>query len=95
MVQFFSGLSDAMLVIVKWLFVVAPVGIFAVVFPLVCEMGTGLVGALAYYVLFTVLNVIACMLMLYACTYFFGRQSIRRFSAASLQPQVVVIGTQS
>ena len=94
-VQFFSGLSDAMLVIVKWLFFVAPVGIFAIVFPLVCQMGTGLVGALAYYVLITVLNFIICMLMLYACIYFFSGQSIRRFASASLQPQVVVIGTQS
>lgn len=94
-VQFFQGLSDAMLVIVRWLFVVAPFGIFAVLFPLICQMGTGLVGALVYYVLITVLNFIICMLMLYACIYFFSGQSIRRFASASLQPQMVVIGTQS
>ncbi len=94
-VQFLRGFSDAMLVIVGWLFIVAPVGIFAVVFPLICQMGTGLVGALAYYVLIVVINAIACMLMLYVTTIFFSGQSIRRFAAASLQPQVIVIGTQS
>lgn len=94
-VQFFQGLSDAMLVIVRWLFIVAPIGIFAVVFPLICQMGTGIVGALVYYVIITILNFMICMLMLYACIYFFSGQSIRRFASASLQPQVVVIGTQS
>src|SRR4051812_23487829 len=93
--EFFRGLSDAMLVIVRWLFMVAPIGIFAVVFPLICNVGVGLVGALAYYVLIVVLNAIVCMLMLYGSTYFFTGRSIRKFPAATLQPQVIVIGTQS
>lgn len=92
---FFRGIGDAMLVLVRWLFVVAPVAIFAVVFPLISQVGAGLVGALVYYVVIVVINTIACMLMLYAVAFLFSRQSIRRFAAGTLQPQFIVLGTQS
>ncbi len=94
-INFFRGLGDAMLVIVQWLFVIAPVAIFAVVFPLVCQMGAALVGALVYYVIIVVINTIACMLMLYAAAILFSGQSIQRFATATLQPQFTVIGTLS
>jgi proton glutamate symport protein len=94
-VLFFRGISEAMLVIVKSLFLVAPVGIFAVVLPLVSQLGTGLVGALAYYLLIFIINVLACMLMLYVTAFIFSGIPFRTFSNASLQPQLIVIGTQS
>jgi Na+/H+-dicarboxylate symporter len=93
--QFFRGIGDAMLVIVRWLFVVAPVAIFAVIFPLISQVGVGLVGALVYYVVIVAINATACIGMLYAAAILFGRQSVRRFVTGSLQPQFIVIGTQS
>jgi Na+/H+-dicarboxylate symporter len=92
---FFRGIGDAMLVIVRWLFVVAPVAIFAVVFPLISQVGAGLVGALVYYVVIRAINAAACIGMLYAAAILFGRQPVRRFVTGSLQPQFIVIGTQS
>ena len=49
-VCFFQGVADAMLIIVRWVLVLAPVGIFAVVLPLAARLGFAIVGALAYYV---------------------------------------------
>lgn len=84
-----------MLVLVRWLFVVAPVAIFAVVFPLICQVGAGLAGALVYYVVIRAINGAACIGMLYAAAFLFGRQPVRRFVTGSLQPQFIVLGTQS
>ncbi len=92
---FFRGIRDAMLVLVRWLFVAAPVAIFAVVFPLISQVGAGLVGALVYYVVIVVINTIACIGILYVAAFLFSKQSFRGFVTGSLQPQFIVLGTQS
>lgn len=43
--SFFRGTGEAMLVIVRWVLLLAPVGIFALVLPLAANMGFGAVGA--------------------------------------------------
>ncbi|MGH7620708.1 MAG: dicarboxylate/amino acid:cation symporter, partial [Gemmatimonadaceae bacterium] len=49
-VAILRGVAAAMLVIVEWLLVVAPIGVFALVLPLVARLGVAAVGALATYV---------------------------------------------
>lgn len=92
---FFRGIGDTMLVIVRWLFVVAPVAIFAVVFPLISHVGAGLIGALVYYVVIFVVNIIACILLLYVAAFIFSSLSVKRFVNGTLQPLFIVLGTQS
>src|SRR5690242_8144820 len=47
---FFRALSEAMLVLVRWVVWLAPVGVFALMLPLGAHGGTGLAGALAFYI---------------------------------------------
>jgi Na+/H+-dicarboxylate symporter len=62
-IGFFRGVSDVMLVIVKWVLAVAPIGVFALAVPLAAKIGWSAAGAFAYYV--TVVTVISLVLIVY------------------------------
>src|SRR5437762_2679934 len=49
LVAFFAAVADAMLVLVRWIILLAPIGVFALVFPLAAQAGAGLVGAIGFY----------------------------------------------
>ncbi|RPH55030.1 MAG: dicarboxylate/amino acid:cation symporter [Lysobacterales bacterium] len=94
-VCFFQGVADAMLIIVRWVLVLAPVGIFAVVLPLAARLGFAIVGALAYYVALLSLLFTLCTLAFYPVACVFGRIPALRFARASAPVQLVALGTQS
>jgi len=48
--HFFRALSDAMLVLVRWIILAAPLGVFALVLPLAVHAGGTLAGAIGFYV---------------------------------------------
>ncbi|MEP7148151.1 MAG: cation:dicarboxylase symporter family transporter [Acidobacteriota bacterium] len=93
--NFFLGVRDAMLTIVRWILVIAPLGVFAVVLPLATQMGSGLVGALAFYVLMVVGLTIVLTIPLYAIARVAGGVSLSRFARGCASPQSVAAGTQS
>jgi Na+/H+-dicarboxylate symporter len=95
LVRFFQGVADAMLVLVRWILKIAPVGVFAVILPLAARLGLAVVGALAYYVVLLSGLCIVFTLALYPITMFFGRVSVRRFARASVPAQTVALSTQS
>jgi proton glutamate symport protein len=94
-VSFFQGVSEAMLVIVRWVLVFAPIGIFAVVLPLAARLGFAIVGALAYYIALVAGLCILFTLALYPLVRFFGHVPVLRFARASAPAQSVALGTQS
>jgi proton glutamate symport protein len=94
-VCFFQGVADAMLIIVRWVLVLAPIGIFAIVLPLAARLGFAIVGALAYYVTLLSLLFTLCTLALYPAASLFGRIPALRFARASAPVQMVALGTQS
>jgi proton glutamate symport protein len=94
-VRFLRGAGDAMLVIVRWILIVAPVGIFAVVLPLAARLGFTVVGALAYYVILLSGLCVAFTLVLYPLARFMGHIPSGRFTRASAPAQAVALGTQS
>ena len=49
--QFFRALGDAMLVLVRWVILMAPIGVFALVLPLAVHAGAALAGAIGFYIL--------------------------------------------
>jgi len=51
--RFFHGVSDAMLVIVRTIIELAPIGVFALVLPVASRTGIAAAGALGYYVVVT------------------------------------------
>lgn len=94
-VRFFRGVGDAMLVIVRWILMVAPVGIFAVVLPLAARLGFTIVGALVYYVVLLSGLCVAFTIALYPLARFIGQIPSGRFTRATAPAQAVALGTQS
>jgi len=95
-VVIFRGLSESMLVVVRWLLVVAPIGVFALALPLVARLGVSAVGALAAYVLLvSIAAVVFSLVVLYPAAAWFGGVSIRDFARAAAPGQVVAISARS
>ena len=95
-VSLFRGVAESMLVVVRWLMVVAPIGVFALTLPLVARMGLSAVGALATYViLVSVAVVVFVLVVVYPAAAFIGRVSFRDFARAAAPAQVVAISARS
>lgn len=89
------GIADAMVVIVDWVLLAGPVGVFALILPVAMRAGTAALGALGIYVavLVAIYLVITAAVYLVACLG--GGESLTRFAAAILPAQAVAAGTQS
>ena len=95
-VVIFRGLSESMLVVVRWLLVVAPIGVFALALPLVARLGFSAVGALAAYVLLVSIAVVVfALVVLYPAAAWLGGVSLRDFARAAAPGQVVAISARS
>jgi Na+/H+-dicarboxylate symporter len=94
-VGFFRAVKDAMLVLAGWVFLLAPVGVFALAFALGIQLGTGAVGALGYYILVQVGLHAAVIAGLYAFAVMRGGVGLRQFAAAAAPAQIVGLSTRS
>jgi Na+/H+-dicarboxylate symporter len=92
----FRALSESMLVVVRWLLVAAPIGVFALALPLVARLGLSAVGALAtYVVLVSLAAAVFSVFLLYPAAAIFGGVSIRDFARAAAPGQAVAISSRS
>ena len=92
----FRGLSESMLVVVRWLMVVAPLGVFALALPLVARLGMSAVGALAaYIVLVSLAAAVFSIVVLYPAAVLLGGVSLRDFARAAAPAQAVAISSRS
>jgi len=92
---FFKAVSNAMLVLVRWVIVLAPIGVFALVLPLTVHTGAGVAGGIGFYlVAYSVLSVVT-ILLLYPIVAFFGRIGIARFAKAALPAQLIAFSSSS
>ena len=95
-VTIFRAVAQSMLVLVRWLLVVAPIGVFALALPLVARLGLSAVGALATYVVLVSFAAIAfSLLVLYPAAAILGGVSIRDFAKAAAPAQAVAISARS
>jgi Na+/H+-dicarboxylate symporter len=95
LMTFFEAVVATMLVIVRWVLLVGPVGVLALGFGVGAKMGLGAAGALAHYVVIVVAACLAVTLAAYALATLVGRVSPTTFAKAALPVQVVALGTQS
>ena len=93
--QFFRALGDAMLVLVRWVILMAPIGVFALVLPLAVHAGAALAGAIGFYILAYSIESIAITLLLYVVVSLVGRVPIRRFGRAALPAQLIAFSSSS
>lgn len=95
MIDLLQTVSDAMIVIVRWVLWAAPLGVFALVFAVCARVGLSMISALGYYIALQCIIYFSVTLLMYPVAVFFGGAHLRRFAAAILPAQVVAASTQS
>jgi Na+/H+-dicarboxylate symporter len=95
LVEFFQAIADAMIVIVRWVLWIAPLGVFALILSVCARSGLGMLSALGVYVLVECLLYLAVTVMMLPVAVIFGGERLRRFAAGLVPAQVVAISTQS
>ena len=94
-VRFFQGLAAAMLVLVRWVLVLAPVGVFALAVPLAGRLGFDAMWRVAGYVVLVSAMCAAFMILLYPAAALIGRVPVGRFAKATAPAQAVAFSSRS
>jgi proton glutamate symport protein len=93
--RFFQALGDAMLTLVRWVVMLAPIGVFALVLPLATHAGTALAGAIGFYVVAYSAGCLLVTLLLYPVVRIAAGISMRRFGRAALPSQLIAFSSSS
>ncbi len=91
----FEGLAGAMMVIVGWVLMLAPIGVFGLAMSLGAKMGGDAVGALAHYILIVSAAGLVVLVSGFAVALTLGGQKLTDFARAMLPVHAVAISTQS
>jgi Na+/H+-dicarboxylate symporter len=91
----FQAVVDALLVMVGWVILVAPVGVFALALVLGARAGVAVAGALAHYVALLVVVQVLLIALAYPALALVGKVPMRRFARAVAPAQAVAASTQS
>ena len=89
------ALGDAMLLIVRWVVMVAPIGVFALVLPLAAHLGGSVAGAIGMYIAAYSLASIVVILLVYPVVAIFGGIPVGRFARAALPAQLIGFSSSS
>jgi Na+/H+-dicarboxylate symporter len=95
LVSLFDAVKDAMLVLVGWIFVIAPLGVFALAVSVGIKAGLGAFGLLGHYIAVLVLVQFGLIILVYPLAVVFGRVGPLAFARAVLPAQAVAVSTQS
>ncbi|WP_395646767.1 dicarboxylate/amino acid:cation symporter [Terricaulis sp.] len=94
-VTLFRAVSEAMIVIVHWVLLAGPIGVFCLALGVGVTAGFGAAGTIFHYVA-VVTGVLATMTVIgWLIAITFGRQPIGRFTAAITPVWVIALSTQS
>jgi len=84
-----------MLTLVRWVVLVAPVGIFALVLPLAARAGAMLVGGIGFYIVaYSVVSIVVTLLV-YPAVALAARMSVADFARAALPAQLIAFSSSS
>jgi Na+/H+-dicarboxylate symporter len=92
---FFEAVAETMIVIVHWVLLAAPLGVFALSLGVGLSAGLGAAGVLGHYIAIVSLALIGLILLTYVVAVLWGRVSLGRFARAAAPAQVVAFSTQS
>jgi len=95
-VNFFTGLADAMMVLIRWVIALAPMGVFALAAPLAARMGASAAGALVSYMLLSAILTLAVLAgLVYPVTVVAGRVPLGRLVKSCAPAQAVALSSRS
>lgn len=91
----FEGLAAAMMVVVGWVLMLAPIGVFGLAVTLAASSGTDAIAALAHYIL--VVSAAGAVVMIggYGLAVVLARKPLGAFARAMLPVNAVALSTQS
>lgn len=95
LVGFFRAVSEAMIVIVHWVLLAAPIGVFALALGVGLSAGIGAAGTLAHYVAVVTGVLAAGTVLAWAIGALFSGQPIGRFTGALVPVWAIAASTQS
>ncbi len=95
LVDFFEALTRTMLVIIEWILLVAPIGVFCLVVPIAAQTGVDLVGAMGAFLLIACGLVLVTWVALYPLAVLVGRIPLGKFTRALISPQTIGFSTRS
>jgi Na+/H+-dicarboxylate symporter len=95
LVRFFQAISATMLVLVRWIIAVAPLGVFALMLGLAARVGASTVGALGYFVLIVCALLFVQTVVLYPVAVVAGGVSFGDFAAGTFPAQAVACSSRS
>lgn len=94
-VSFFRGIGAAMLVIVQWVLLLAPIGAFALAVTVATHLGNATAHVILFYLVSHSALLTVAGLLLYVVIPLVTRTPVKRFAKALLPAQVVVITSRS
>ena len=94
-VVFFQAIKSAMFVLIDWIMMLAPLGIFALVFPLAATLGLSALTVLGSFVAIVCALVTLFMLSLYPLVSSVTNISIQKFARSVAPVQAIGFGTRS
>ena len=89
------AVGDAMLLIVRWVVLAAPVGVFALVLPIAAHLGGSIAGAIGAYIVAYSLACVVVILLIYPIVAVVGGISVARFARAALPAQLIAFSSSS
>lgn len=95
LVAFFKALGDALLVLVRWVILLAPIGVFALLLPIAAHSGAAFVGAIGFYIVAYSLASLVVTALLYPAVALIARIPVRRFARAALPAQLIAFSSSS
>lgn len=94
-VTFFRAVSEAMIVIVGWILLAGPIGVFGLSIGVGLRAGFGAAGTLAQYVAVVTAATAASTVLAWLIAVTWGRQPIGRFTASATPVWAIAASTQS
>jgi proton glutamate symport protein len=95
LVDFFEAITRTMIVVIEWILMVAPIGVFCLVVPLAARTGADLVGAMGVFLLIACGLVLLVLVALYPVAVLIGRIPLGQFARAMVSPQTIGFSTRS
>jgi Na+/H+-dicarboxylate symporter len=92
---YFEWIRETMLVIVGWVILLAPLGVFMLALKLGAKTGFAAIGALAHYVVVVVAMAVLAVAFAYALASLVGKVGLARFSRAAAPAQSIALSTRS
>jgi Na+/H+-dicarboxylate symporter len=94
-VRFCQGVADAMSTIIRWVVVVAPIGVFALAISVGARLGAAAAGAIIVYILACVACLTVAIALLYLITTRVGGVPLRVLGPAILPAQTIAFTSRS